>query len=253
MFAINGVTVEPTIFPDKTSQIWKIADRHIYNYEEITIHWEFESEAEVFQLCQLVTLLRKSFRNRAIILRCPYLPYARQDKAVSNTTTFARETFLNLLDYLRITRLETVDVHSPIHPAKHTFKIYNESAESSIQTLMNVTGSVSIGYPDSGAMNRYGDRTGPYAVGEKTRDPETGAVKLNAVSFSHDCKPGAPILIVDDICDGGATFIKFATMLKDVGFEDIHLYTSHGIYSKGVQVLRDAGIKRIFNRTGEVA
>jgi ribose-phosphate pyrophosphokinase len=254
MIKVNGIEVKPTIFPDKTSQVWKLTDRDVFTYEDVEIFWEFETESEVFQLCQLVTLLRRGFRNRSITLNCPYLPYARQDKAVTNKTTFARETFLDLLDYLRITRLKVFDAHSPIHPAKHTFKIQNESPEKAILTIANITGSTVIGFPDSGALDRYGHFLGefPRVIGHKIRNQLTGYLEYESFEMSDGMIHMHPILIVDDICDGGMTFIKFAEWLRNSSFIDIHLYTSHGIYSKGVQVLRDAGIKRIFNHTGEV-
>lgn len=34
--------------------------------------------------------------------------------------------------------------------------------------------------------------------------------------------------------------------------EEVYLYTTHGIYSKGTKILFDNGIDRIFNRKGEV-
>ena len=41
------------------------------------------------------------------------------------------------------------------------------------------------------------------------------------------------ILIVDDICDGGMTFIKVAEVLKNFGTKQIDLAVSHGLFSKG--------------------
>ena len=45
------------------------------------------------------------------------------------------------------------------------------------------------------------------------------------------------VLIVDDICDGGRTFIELAKVLRAKGAETVDLYTTHGIYSKGTKVL----------------
>ena len=43
-----------------------------------------------------------------------------------------------------------------------------------------------------------------------------------------------------------------AKELYKLGALEVQLFTTHGIYSKGVQVLKDAGIVKIFNRKGEV-
>jgi len=56
MIYLNGQPIEVTIFPDKTSQVWKIPE-HFFSYKnEIT--WEFESESEFIHLAQLVALLK---------------------------------------------------------------------------------------------------------------------------------------------------------------------------------------------------
>jgi len=36
------------------------------------------------------------------------------------------------------------------------------------------------------------------------------------------------------------------------GAKDVALYVSHGIFSKGLEPLREGGIKRIFTKDGEV-
>lgn len=44
------------------------------------------------------------------------------------------------------------------------------------------------------------------------------------------------ILIVDDLCDGGATFIAGATYLRSIcnDIEELNLYVHHGLFTKGV-------------------
>jgi ribose-phosphate pyrophosphokinase len=56
-------------------------------------------------------------------------------------------------------------------------------------------------------------------------------------------------MICDDIADGGKTFIELAKSLNGI-VKDINLYVSHGIFSKGLKVLHDAGISKIFTKEG---
>lgn len=56
MIKLNNFTVTPTIFPDKTSQVWKILDE-VLEAVPYKVTWEFESEAELIQVCQLGELL----------------------------------------------------------------------------------------------------------------------------------------------------------------------------------------------------
>lgn len=49
-----------------------------------------------------------------------------------------------------------------------------------------------------------------------------------------------PILIVDDLCDGGGTFMVEAEFLRGKGVtNDLCLFVAHGLFSKGCEVLYD--------------
>jgi ribose-phosphate pyrophosphokinase len=55
------------------------------------------------------------------------------------------------------------------------------------------------------------------------------------------------VLIVDDICDGGATFIRAARALRAIEPDvEVGLCVTHGIFSKGRQHLLDNGIDKIY-------
>ena len=43
---------------------------------------------------------------------------------------------------------------------------------------------------------------------------------------------------MDDICDGGGTFLGLADELRKRNAGPLHLAISHGIFSKGTEVLR---------------
>ena len=49
------------------------------------------------------------------------------------------------------------------------------------------------------------------------------------------------------------TFKLMAEQLYKQGAAEVHLYVTHGIFSKGLSVLRSSGIKRIFTKDGEVS
>jgi ribose-phosphate pyrophosphokinase len=76
----------------------------------------------------------------------------------------------------------------------------------------------------------------------KHRDPATGRLK---VSFVSENVRGRRVLIVDDICDGGATFVELAHVLKQMEVKEIHLVVAHGIFSKSINPLVEAGISTI--------
>jgi ribose-phosphate pyrophosphokinase len=55
------------------------------------------------------------------------------------------------------------------------------------------------------------------------------------------------VVVVDDICDGGGTFLGVAAAMRARygGALQLHLFTSHGIYSKGAHVLLESAYQTI--------
>ena len=255
MFLVNGSEVNITIFPDKTSQVWH-QDMDKFNLDDgydVTIEWRFESEAEVIQLVQLVDFV-KSFYPNFLHLYMPYLPYGRQDKKISNDTTFALQSFAKVLNILEFDQVTTLDAHNPL------------ACEFLIKNFKNIIPRLEIAhrakendiicFPDKGAKNRYGtilsftDKL--YVTCDKKRDEATGKILSIEIENCHNYIKDSKILIVDDLCDGGGTFIETAKKLKELGAKSVSLYTTHGIYSKGTDFLFVNGIDKIYNHKGEI-
>jgi ribose-phosphate pyrophosphokinase len=60
---------------------------------------------------------------------------------------------------------------------------------------------------------------------------------LEGFRVYEDDLQGKDCLIVDDICDGGGTFIGLAKELKKHNAGNLYLSVSHGIFSKGLKEL----------------
>jgi ribose-phosphate pyrophosphokinase len=241
--------VTPTIFPDQSSQVWKI-DNSVYcsGASRYKIIWHYENEAELIHLLQLKKLIKddsvsfSSAKYGIEELVIPYFPYARQDKPIDNNSTFSRTVILDLLNqYFSKTKITTFDVHSElagivnVHPI---WEIVNTIHESKVDLIC---------YPDSGAEKRYAKQFINYVVAEKVRNQTTGVIEGHKLLDEGINLLDKNVLIVDDICDGGATFISVAKMLKSAGAANIDLYVSHGIFSKGVHLLTElGGIRNIY-------
>lgn len=247
MIKLNGNRIVATKFPDKTSQIWKLPDDLIQSDNQII--WDFESESELVQLIQLQCLIQRY--NGKSALTMPYLPYARQDKPVSNSETFALRSFLNIIRQLEFTTVSAFDPHNESVVKEY---LNNFIALSPVHAIVHAISSVQpdvICYPDAGAKARYSkllDHKHVYA--NKVRHQTSGCI--TSIEVHGNCADKS-ILIVDDICDGGMTFIKIAEALKaQYNIKEISLYVSHGLFTRGTEVLRQAGIQRIFTQYGEV-
>jgi ribose-phosphate pyrophosphokinase len=251
MLMLNNKRVNVTRFPDQTSQVWQLEniDKDEYAY----IEWDFDNETELFHLIQLVDLLRVEGVEH-ITLCMQFLPYGRQDKVVSNQTSFALSSFANVINNLKLDAVITLDAHNPelteflFDNFKNLFPYFEIGA-----VVKEVKPDV-LCFPDKGAIRRYGKELAYlnkiHTYGDKQRDQLTGKI------LSYDLKDDVTdrdVLIIDDICDGGATFVHLAEALYANGAKTVNLYTTHGIYSKGLRPLKDARIGRIFSSKGEMS
>lgn len=242
---INEVEVkfEKTVFPDGTSQIWKLQDNIDFDphADEPVILWLFENESELIHVCQLAQLVQKHLDTSDCILRVPYLPYGRQDKEVDNKLSFALSTFKDILYACNITRIETFDAHSK------SDMVYEDSIMPDVTEFHTsiIQPYDVICYPDKGAATRYGTYGLPVVFCEKVRDQLTGNILGLKVIADTDLT-NKNVLIIDDICDGGMTFIKVAEALAPFNPKQVDLAVSHGLFSKGKECLVNAGITNIF-------
>src|SRR6478736_5861220 len=152
MIKLNGFEIKPTMFPDKTSQVWKI-DQNWWGKFNL-IEWDFEHEGEIVHVAQLKDLLAELDDTCQISLHMSYLPYARQDKKVANDATFALFTFAKMINAMGFHSVSMLDPHSDL-----ANKIIKRSTARSpmdhILPAVVATESIMC-FPDAGALSRYG-------------------------------------------------------------------------------------------------
>lgn len=246
--------VTPTNFFDGTQQVWKLPE-DILKPGDFEFVWHFENDAELVTLMQLKTLIETKvslydhkysvkYSKRNLII--PFLPYSRQDKEVSNETTFGLCIFLNVLNAYNFTKITTLDVHN-----KNTKIIFdvnnfeNKTVNEHIQQAIELSGADLVCFPDKGASERGYEVTRPSFHLSKKRNQATGAIEGLVCDLPLNLAD-KKVLIVDDIVCGGATFVGAAKILKQLGASSVSLYATHGILSKGVHVLTESGIDHIY-------
>lgn len=100
--------------------------------------------------------------------------------------------------------------------------------------------------PDGGSEKRAGGAAKllklPLLHAWKTRDVATGAI--SGFGLEVPAGVGGRVLVVDDICDGGGTFIGLADQLDRAGLT-ADLFVTHGVFSKGTAPLL-ARFRKVF-------
>lgn len=246
---LDDYPIEPTIFSDATSQVWKLPLDKFSKF--VTIKWVFEFEGEIMHLAQLKMLLDKQRIGARLYM--PYLPYARQDKLVDNEQTFALRTFTKIINSLKFIEVSAIDPHSNrAHKLRHFSSM---SPINFIEAAIENLSAEMLCFPDEGAYLKYKDTSNelPICRGHKKRDAKTGEILNVELIQQYGVSPeGLKVLIVDDICDGGRTFTFMADLLYEAGAKSVNLFVTHGIFSQGLGPLRAAGLEHIFTRQGMV-
>lgn len=170
----------------------------------------------------------------------PYFPGARQDRT-NGKSPVTVEVAAKLLAFLKWPCV--FDLHSRVSGALPARYVRNWMPSELRPALPLYSGVIA---PDKGAAARAFDMAqylGDLLVltAEKVREFETGNIVKYDLRMLYE--PGERYLVVDDICDGGATFNILADSVpKDVKLD---LWVSHGIFSKGVSAISER-YERIF-------
>lgn len=180
----------------------------------------------------------KRCRPVRVDLFLPYFPGARQDREEKGYALTAK-VYADLVNAQEYASVFILDPHSPVSPALIDRCVILPHAPL-IQEFVpaNLVGLIC---PDAGAERRTLElakhldcRTVVFA--RKKRDPRTGSLS----GFSLEPLPlEGTYLLADDLCDGGGTFIGLAEKFREdpKGTGSLHLWTTHGIFSKGLDVL----------------
>lgn len=222
-------------------------------YRDISVVARIKDSKDFMRLVLTLNALKNAYKNTPISLSIPYLPYARQDRVCSPGQAFSLELVANILNSFNLCTVSVVDVHN-LEVAKKLIKnLYNTIPVHLMRSIIMKGPVGTIVCPDEGAKNRVAQYSTQmkkynYCLQQidvtKKRNPETGKIEEITVPIvnvkDHNC------LIVDDICDGGGTFIPIAQQLKEQGANSVSLYITHGIFSKGIDHLTENGIDMIY-------
>ena len=201
----------------------------------------------IMELALLVDAIRNVFDARyKIILGLLYMPYGRQDRICNEGEAFSLRVFADMLNALEFDDILTLDPHSDVTAAvlnKASIVDMTTALEDSVLLHNKYSHIVS---PDAGAYKKTQKVAELFGVPVipclKTRDTKTGKLS-DPIVVTNGVVDVKRMLIVDDICDKGGTFMMLSTKLKEL-YPDvlIDLYISHAILPDGSE-----NIKRYFN------
>jgi ribose-phosphate pyrophosphokinase len=230
------ITYKSFVFSGGEVQV-KLETSPIYHKDDvIIIHANVFSSNDVMELLMVTDALRRYFFGVRIKLKIPYLPYARQDRVCAVGEALSLKPMCKLINSQGYDSVEVWDVHSDV--ALGLLENVTNVHQSSFIYLVPKVNTVLVA-PDAGAVKKTAESAKAYGLpmvtASKIRDVNTGEITGTEVYSGHIGDKN--FLIVDDCLDGGRTYQELAKKLRPLTDGRIHLYVTHGIFSKGVDVV----------------
>ncbi len=195
----------------------------VFGETRTKITWCYDNDGELFALVALTRHLQEQ-GNKIIELCLPYIPHARQDRNVSNRI-FTLKYFAEIINSLHFDKVYVLDPHSDVATA-----LINKIEIMKLPFAYSPAGTATIMFPDNGAAKKYCElyqlepQDNPFVIGNKHRNKEGRIESYELMNFVEGTKS---VIIRDDICSYGGTFVSAAKELRKRGVEDITLVVSH--------------------------
>jgi len=175
---------------------------------------------------------------KKVRLLIPYLMGARSDRIMEPGDSFDLEIIANLINECEFEDVSLLDVHSDVALLliKNSRSTSNKKLVQSYDTKRDAV----LICPDAGAAKKVGN----YLQWNQRLTDTVYVAKTRALDGSLTLRVLEPekcidrhCVIIDDLCDGGGTFLGIAEQIKPKSLE---LIVTHGIFSKGIGVFISA-------------
>jgi ribose-phosphate pyrophosphokinase len=208
---------------------------------EISVTWNGRFD-EFLSVMSWIASKPQTATIKAVCL--PYFPQARQDKITRGGDEAHSKSFMEWIvsRTCSIQKVYVYDIHS--HAEDRTAFINLD-----IYQLINFHLDFdcrpnAVIAPDNGARDRAqgvaSNMNKRFVLGTKERDPRTGKLSNYKIGDEYNSiiENAEHLLVVDDICDGGGTFLLLADAIRKRGYTGkLDLFVTHGLFTKGLTLL----------------
>ena len=220
-------------FPDGEVQISLGEFSH---KDQICVRCRITNAEELFIITQVIDILDR--HDVCYSIDIFYLMGMRMDRVMDFNRPFTLRVVAKMLNNSNAESIAILEPHSyaawdcrlgnkfaTLHPEK---PIFPENFNKDYQLVL----------PDAGAVERYDYLSDDAISCSKVRDVPTG--KILEIKIDNPEKIGnRPLMIFDDLCDGGETFCRIAKDLEKLGVskERLNIAIVHMVNSRGIENL----------------
>ncbi len=232
----KDVAYSITRYPD--GQLGAEIDRNLHGVD-VVIRVRMNSFDCVHALAVVVSALRAANAGD-IYLSSPYFLGGRSDRRFSeNGSYYLGDVICPIINAMGFREVHILDPHSVVLPSLLERVVVDDVGQF-YRWASEFVGECDVVCPDAGAVSRterYAEVANSRRVVycSKIRDVATG--KIISTSIPVSGFDGRDVVIVDDICDGGATFLNLGRQIRELKCGRLYLVVTHGIFSAGFHLL----------------
>ena len=203
-----------------------------------------KSRLNTFQDLELIICANQALKEigvKSVNLYIPYCIGGRSDrKFQEGGINYIKTVIAPIINSQNFNEVRIMDPHSDVLEAciSNFTKFTNWGVTKMALDDINDVDNICLVSPDAGAYKKVFDVAKWFGINDiitasKVRDVATGKILRTEVP-SIENHTDMKYVIVDDICDGGRTFIELAKVIKEQKPEaKIYLVVTHGIFSAG--------------------
>jgi len=227
----NAQGVKFLLFPDNQPHV---NIEGIESGDEVKVVCSLNSSLVLLHLLQTANALGHLKAQKKVLV-ITYLMAARYDRLMVPGDSFDLEVIAQLINSCGFEKVLLLDAHSEVavNLIRNSVSIKNRQMVESY----TMEDAILI-CPDAGAAKKikeyldWNKNLKEIVYCNKKRELSTGKITLEVTNPEHCLNRNC--VIIDDICDGGGTFLAIADQIKP---KHLTLIVTHGIFSKGFATL----------------
>lgn len=210
--------------------------------------FEIKSRLNSFKDLELIVCANQALRNLGVDvvnLNVPYFLGSRSDRQFQvGGVNYLKQVICPIINSQNFGNVTVMDPHSDVLEAclnnytkQNNFKLI-KWALTNIDNKDGAQDRICLVSPDAGAYKKVYDVAKEFKIEKiitatKVRDMKTGNILHTEIPVL-DQHNDITYVIIDDICDGGRTFLELAKVIKEGRpTAKVHLIVTHGIFSAG--------------------
>lgn len=211
-------------FPDREPHI---VLEEVNRKESVKVICRISNPTDLFIATQVGSILNRQGVPYSFDIK--YLMSMRMDRVISFNEAYSLSIVMKMLKMFNPINISVLEPHNDAAILVNGGMGYPSHKPDFSEYL--------VVFPDKGAYMRYKALYDKAVICSKVRDVSTGELtgfSIENPEILEEC-PNKPLIVIDDLCDGGGTFVGIAELLKEkCPDRPKSIFVTHAVNPKGI-------------------